>query len=47
MLKAYKQLDLKSLLQEEKVKGSEYFNDDFITRYRKQNILDINPELLP
>ncbi len=47
MLKAYKQLDLKALLQEEKLKGSEYFTDDFITRYRKQNILDINPVLLP
>lgn len=47
MLAAYKKLDLKMLLQEEKVKGSAYFTDDFITRYRKQNILDINPELLP
>lgn len=46
MLKAYKELDLKAVLQEEKFMGSEYFTDDFITKYRKQNILDINPELL-
>lgn len=46
MLQAYKELDLKKILQEEKIKGSTYFTDDFITRYRKQNILDINPQLL-
>ncbi len=46
MLEAYKKLDLKAILQEEKIKGSEHFTDDFIARYRKQNILDINPELL-
>lgn len=47
MLAAYKELDLKSIFQEEKFKGSEYFTDDFIARYRKENILDINPKLLP
>ena len=46
MLKAYKKLDLKQILQKEAVAGSAYFTDDFITRYRKQNILDINPILL-
>ena len=46
MLEAYRKLDLKKVLQEEKIKGSAHFTDDFITRYRKQHILDINPELL-
>ncbi|MCH9659408.1 MAG: M15 family metallopeptidase [Bacteroidetes bacterium] len=46
MLKAYKKLDVKAILQEEQIKGSEHFTHDFITRYRKENILDINPELL-
>ncbi|NND62797.1 MAG: M15 family metallopeptidase [Flavobacteriaceae bacterium] len=46
MLQEYKKLDLKSILLEEKVKGSEHFTDAFISQYRKQNILDINPQLL-
>jgi len=46
MLVAYRGLDLKTVFQEEKVKGSAHFTDDFITRYRKENILDINPKLL-
>lgn len=46
MLEAYRNLDLKQILQEEAVAGSAYFTDAFITRYRKQNILDINPVLL-
>ena len=46
MLEAYKKLDLKKVLQEEKIIGSEHFTDDFITSYRNENILDINPKLL-
>ncbi len=46
MLKAYKELDVKAILQEENILGHEYFTDDFIAKYRKDNILDINPELL-
>jgi len=46
MLLAYKELDLKTILQEEKIVGSEHFTDNFITKYRKENILDINPKLL-
>jgi LAS superfamily LD-carboxypeptidase LdcB len=46
MLKAYSELDLKNILWEEKIKGSEYFTDSFIEKYRKENILDINPKLL-
>ncbi len=46
-LKAYKKLDIKKLLQQEEILGSAYLSDAFIDRYRKENILDINPELLP
>lgn len=46
MLNAYKELDIKQILLEEKIMGAEHFTDAFIARYRKQNILDINPELL-
>lgn len=46
MLEEYKKLDILKILQEEKILGSEYFSNAFITQYRKENILDINPELL-
>ena len=46
MLLEYKKLDVKSILQQEKILGSEHFSDAFIAQYRKQNILDINTELL-
>lgn len=46
MLKAYKKLDLKSILTEENVMGSEHFDAEFIAKYKQENILDINPILL-
>jgi len=46
-LKEYKQLDTLKMLQEEKLLGSEYFTDDFMKSYISDNILDINPKLLP
>ncbi|PHS65864.1 MAG: D-alanyl-D-alanine carboxypeptidase [Flavobacterium sp.] len=46
MLQEYKKLNLKAILKEEKVLGNEYFLEDFIQKYRTENILDINPELL-
>ncbi len=46
MLKAFIELDLKTVLQEEKIMGSEHFTDDFINKYLQENILDINPDLL-
>jgi LAS superfamily LD-carboxypeptidase LdcB len=46
MLKEYRQLDIKRILQEEKIMGSDYFSDSFMNRYISENILDINPELL-
>lgn len=46
MLKEYKELDLKKLLQTNKLMGSEHFTDEFIEQYKRDNILDINPDLL-
>jgi len=46
-LKTYNKLDIKTLLQQEKIRGSAHLSDAFINRYRKENILDINPILLP
>jgi len=46
MLQEYKKLDIKQILQEEKIKGSMHFTDDFIIQYRNENILDINKKLL-
>lgn len=46
MLKAYKKLSVKAILQDEKLTGAEYFTDEFIEDYIRDNILDINPELL-
>jgi len=46
MLEAYKKLDVKKILQEEKVLGNENFSEEFIEKYRNENILDVNPKLL-
>lgn len=46
MLQEYREIDLKAFLQKVKLKGSEHFTDEFVMRYRKENVLDINPELL-
>jgi len=45
MLAEYKKLDVKSILQKNKLMGSESFTEAFIEKYRTENILDINPEL--
>jgi len=47
MLEDYKKLDLKKILLEEKIMGAKHFSESFINKYRSENILDINPELLP
>lgn len=48
MLKEYQErIDVKKMLSEEKLLGSEHFSDEFITRYFSENIMDINPKLLP
>lgn len=46
MLKEYKKLDIKTMLQQEKLMGSEHFTTAFIEGYIAENILDINPYLL-
>lgn len=47
MLKAYKeQIDVKKMLSDEKILGSEHFSEAFVSKYVKENILDINPMLL-
>ena len=43
MLDEYKKLNIKKVLQENKLLGSDNFTDDFIEKYTKENILDINP----
>jgi len=45
MLRAYKKLDLETLLKNEKLAGSAYFTPEFVARYRRDHILDINPGL--
>ena len=48
MLKEYKEkIDVKKMLSEEKLMGSENFSEDFVARYFKENIMDVNPKLLP
>lgn len=45
-LKEYQKLDVRALLEKENLMGSTHFKDDFMPRYIRQNILDINPVLL-
>lgn len=45
-LKNYKKLDIQQQLGAAKLLGSEFFTEEFITQYRTENIMDINPELL-
>tara|TARA_Y100000815_G_scaffold275428_1_gene313501 strand:- start:536 stop:1270 length:735 start_codon:yes stop_codon:yes gene_type:complete len=42
----YKKLDVAQVLQEQKLLGSDHFTPQFIEKYRSENILDINPDLL-
>lgn len=45
-LKSYKELDIKTILQENKLLGSEHLTSAFIDRYIQENILDIHPYLI-
>ena len=45
-LKSYKSISIKEVLQKEKLLGSTHFSEAFLSSYRNENILDINPELL-
>ncbi|MFC7357678.1 M15 family metallopeptidase [Jejudonia soesokkakensis] len=46
MLQEYKKIDIKQVLTEENINGSDFFSEAFIETYRRENILDINPKLL-
>ena len=45
-LKAYRKLDIKTIITSERLMGHNYFSEGFINAYLNENILDINPELL-
>ena len=45
MLSLFLKSDLKKLIQKNKIKGSEYFTEEFIEKYKSEYILDINPYL--
>jgi len=45
MLSLFLKSDLKKFIKKEEIKGSEYFTDDFIEKYKKEYILDINKDL--
>lgn len=48
MLKTYQEkIDVMEMLSEERLLGSEHFSNDFVSMYINENILDINPKLLP
>ncbi|MFK5879428.1 MAG: M15 family metallopeptidase [Flavobacteriaceae bacterium] len=45
MLTQYQKIDIQELLKKDKLVGSDFFTDEFISNYINNNILDINPEL--
>lgn len=47
MLKAYQNINIKSLIQNLDIQGKEHFTTSFAKDYIKNQILDINPTLLP
>ena len=47
MLKAYQNLNIKSIIENIEIQGSDYLTATFIEDYIKYHILDINPILLP
>ncbi|TVZ53170.1 M15 family metallopeptidase [Dokdonia sp. Hel_I_53] len=45
-LHEYKKLDILKILQSNRLMGSDNFTTTFVDRYLKDNVLDINPDLL-
>lgn len=45
MLNEYRKIEIKKILKGEKILGSQYFTDEFLDKYIKENMLDINTEL--
>lgn len=46
-LKAYKEIDLFTLVNQENLLGKRYLTQEFLMQYKANQILDINPRLLP
>lgn len=47
MLEQYLELDFVSLIRSEALKGSTYLTEEFLATYLRDNLLDINPILIP
>lgn len=47
LMARYMEIDLKAFFRDSQLKGKEVLTGDFLDRYRAENILDINPDLLP
>jgi len=48
MLKAYQKIDIHQIITNDSgLKGRSYIDESFLKTYTKENILDINPSLLP
>lgn len=47
MMEAFMCLDSEVILGDETLSGKKHLSNEFINNYYKENILDINPELLP
>ena len=45
LLKLFRKSDLKKVIKNGEIKGSEYFTNEFIEKYIKEYILDINKDL--
>ena len=45
MLALFLKSDLKKLIKKDEINGSEHFTEEFIEKYKNENILDINPNL--
>ena len=45
MLSLFIKSDLKKAIKKDEIKGSAYFTDYFIEKYKKEYILDINKDL--
>ncbi len=47
IMKCYMELDFDELLKSLNINGSEHFTEEFIDQYWRENMMDINPELVP
>lgn len=47
MLREYMQRDVIQKIQASNIQGAKYISEDFLQKYYKENVLDINPLLIP